>query len=333
MLRLRSLRLRAMLVVCAAAAAPLGIIAFSDLENWPVRLTLAVLASAGLMAWWLGWRMVRPLRQLQDQALRGAWRAAPKGGKPPEHALRLDRDDEFGDLADAFNALLAALDARKQSNEAFVADLVHEVKNPVAAVRAAAEALERGPADAERAARLARILKDSSARLDAVASRFLELARAEAGSPGEARSDVPLHAVARGIIDALQAAHPAVTFEADLAMTHVNGVPAAIESSVRNLLENAASFALLGDGPAIVRVSLGSEQGRCVMVIEDSGPGIERDDLPKVFDRFFSRRRTDDGTGLGLAMVRAVAEAHGGSVSADNGRNGGAVLVLTLPAP
>ena len=93
--------------------------------------------------------------------------------------VSLERDDEIGDLTRDVNALLAALDARRKENEAFAADLVHEVKNPVATVRAVADALE-GPMDAERAARLGKALRDASRRLDALATRFLDLARAEA---------------------------------------------------------------------------------------------------------------------------------------------------------
>lgn len=321
-MRLRSLRLRAMLVVCGAAAAPLLIIAFSDLENWPVRMTIAVLGSAAVMAWWLGWRMVRPLRQLQKQAREEAARAAPGGGRPSEHALVLKRDDEFGDLAAAFNALLAALEQRTRANESFVADLVHEVKNPAAAVRAAAEALERGPADAARRERLARVLRDSSSRLDAVASRFLELARAEAGLSTEERGDVDLRALVEGLTAEVSQAHDAVAFRADCENATVHGVPSALESAVRNLLENAASFAPLGDGEAAVEVVLRGDARRAVLEVRDSGPGIAPEDRERVFDRFFTRRETGEGTGLGLALVRAVARSHGGDAEAVEAESG-----------
>lgn len=315
-MRLRSLRLRAMLVVCGAAAAPLLIIAFSDLENWPFRMTVAVIGSAAVMAWWLGWRMVRPLRSLQRQARERAATAAPGGGAPSEHALVLPRDDEFGDLAAAFNALLAALEQRTRANESFVADLVHEVKNPAAAVRAAAEALERGPADEARRERLARVLRDSSSRLDAVASRFLELARAEAGLSAEERTDVDLRALVEGLVREVSAAHPDVSFTATCVDARVFGVPSALESAVRNLLENAASFAPLGDGAAAVTVNLVAEGERAELSVSDSGPGIPAEDRERVFDRFFTRRDTGNGTGLGLALVRAVARSHGGDAVA-----------------
>ncbi len=327
-LRLRSLRLRAMLVVCGAAVAPLLIIAFSDAENWPVRLTLAVLGGAAVVAWWLGWRMALPLQSLRRQAQERAARVAPRGVASPDHPLVLDRDDEFGDLAAAFNALLAAVDERKRTQEAFVADLVHEVKNPAAAGRAAAEVLERGPVDAERGARLARILADSSARLDAVASRFLELARAEAGLPGEAWVALPLHTLVIAIVEAQQAARPELTVELAWEPAVVRAVPTALESAVRNLIENAAAFAPQGDGPPVVTVTLVAQAGRARLEVADSGPGIAPDDLPRVFDRFFSRR-VGEGTGLGLALVRAVAESHGGSATARS--EGGAVFTLELP--
>ncbi|MCO4773368.1 MAG: HAMP domain-containing histidine kinase [Deltaproteobacteria bacterium] len=319
-----------MLVVTGAAIAPLAIITFSDAENWPVRLTIAVIGGAALVAWWLGWRMVTPLRQLQRQAREQAGRAAPGGGEPSEHALLLDREDEFGDLAAAFNALLAALERRKRTNEAFVADLVHEVKNPVAAVRAAADALERGTVDRQRAARLARVLRDSSTRLDHVASRFLELARAEAGLPAEERVSIPAHAVVRAVVRAHEASVD-VPLSCTCEEIQLVAVPSAFEAAVRNLLENATSFAPRGEGAPTVEVRLQKEGRHAVLRVVDSGPGIAAEDLPHVFERFFTKRRTGEGTGLGLALVRAVAESHGGTASVTSTPGQGAAFRLELP--
>ena len=277
-----------------------------DLRYHLAKLTLATLPLALLLAWWLGRRMVRPLEQLQAQARAQALRGTPS-------RIELDRVDEFGDLADAFNVLLDALADRKQANQAFVADLVHEFKNPVAAIRAASEALESGPSNEERASRLARILRDSSQRLDDLVSRFLELARAEAGLPDEERRDVDLEALVR-----------ALAGDADVACEGggfvVRGVPSRLESVMRNLLDNAWSFAD-AESPS-VRLRLRRDGPHVVFDVRDNGGGIPAEDLPRVFERFFTRRRTGRGTGLGLALVRAVVEAHGGSVVARNGPEG-----------
>ncbi len=323
-----------MLVVCLAAVGPLLMIFYSNAEDRPFRTTVAVLSAALFLAWWLGWRMALPLEQLKRQALERAARAAPEGGTPPEHALVLDRDDEFGDLAAAFNALLAALEREKREHEAFVADLVHELKNPVAAVRASAEALERTEIDPKRAARLASILQTSSSRLDQVVSRFLELARAQAGLPGAERETFDAAALARGVAHS-SGADPrfaGVTFTvAGPAHATLSGVSSSIESALRNLVENAASFAPLGEGKPTVWIEVEASPRALILQVRDSGPGIGPDDLPHVFDRFFTKRKTGLGTGLGLALVKAVAEGHGGRATVRSEPGAGATFRLSFP--
>lgn len=321
-----------------------SILALHEMRYQLTKLTL-VSGLVGLgFGWWLGWRMVRPLELLQRQVMA---RVAMRRPTP----VVLDRDDEFGDLAQSFNALITTLAARDKANEAFAADLVHEVKNPVAAIRAAAEALER-PADAERLRRLARVLHNSSARLDALASQFLEIARAEAGLPNDTREPVDLCALVAPLVAAMREdeRHAGVTFQIDAAgPALVVGVSERLDTALRNLLENAASFAREGGQSPRVDVFVGAHaeindtgtRGAEVLVeVRDNGPGIAEADLPRVFDRFYSRR-THGGTGLGLALARAVAEAHGGSLTAraneQAGRNDtteaarGAVFCLRLP--
>jgi signal transduction histidine kinase len=247
--------------------------------------------------------------------------------------------DEVGDLARAFNDLLGALDERRRANEAFAADLVHEFKNPVAAIRACADALESGSVDEKRAARLSKILAESSGRLDALVSQVLELARAEAGMPNEQRTDVDLRALARGVVTSVEAAHPGTRFIVDTegganGRGIVHGVAPRLDSLVRNLVDNAASFA---GATGEVCVTVRSEetpggQTRVVLEVNDTGPGIADDDLPRVFDRFFTTRGLEkSGTGLGLALVKATAEAHGGEVSARSKKGEGATFRVVLP--
>jgi two-component system sensor histidine kinase ChvG len=245
------------------------------------------------------------------------------------------REDEVGDLALAFNALLDALAERSRSNEAFVADLAHEFKNPVAAIRACAERLgSEEKLDETRAKRLAEVLSQSSRRLDALVTQFLELARAEAGLPNEGREDVDVAALARGIVDGARgdARFGSVTFEVRAPETTrtVRGVAHRLEAALRNLVDNAASFA--GEGGRVT-VEVAESDGAIEVAVSDSGPGIAADDLPRVFDRFFTKREREGGTGLGLALTRAVVQAHGGTVRAESPPKSGARFVVRLVAP
>lgn len=322
------------LLVCfSAAPLPDGRVAYAvessrrpiravyDLRYFLVKLTLLTLPAALLLAWWLGRRMIRPVEQLRAQALERAARAQP-GSK-----LVLDRGDEFGELAQALNTLLDALEQRKQANQAFVADLVHEFKNPVAAIRAASEALEGGAPDAGRAERLARILRDSSRRLDDLVTRFLELARAEAGLPDDARVQVDFAPLVRGVVEARVGVPIELEIDVREGEDRLSGVASGLESIVRNLLDNAASFADPTDPK--VRVVLRGLPGAVRLEVLDNGPGLAPEDIDRVFDRFYTTRRT--GTGLGLALVRAVVEAHGGEVVASAPPAGGAKFTVLLP--
>jgi len=326
--------------------------ALYDLRYHLLRLSLFLLPLALLFSWWMGRRMVFPIEWLRDRVLEKARSGdrRPDLVPPPGH--------EVADLAQAFNDLLGTLDERQRENEAFVADLVHEFKNPVAAIRTCAETLGSGGpggVDERKAARIARILADSSSRLDGLVSQFLELARAEAGMPNEARGEVDLTALARGIATALEPGHPDVAFvvEAEGPLP-VTGVGPRLDSLVRNLLDNAASFAETGEGEARVVVRVRAETsaqrlaaGRSVVLeVTDTGPGIPEKDLPRMFERFFTTRamagatspepssasRRLRGTGLGLALVKAVAEAHGGSVAVVSEPGRGATFRVVLPA-
>jgi signal transduction histidine kinase len=300
--------------------------ALYDVRYQVLKLTLFALPLALLLGLWLGWRVVRPVEQLRADVLQRARVAAP-------HAdLDASRPDEVGELANAFNALLAALAERSRQNEAYLADLAHEFKNPVATLRASAERLAEGAADPARAQQLSALMLRSCGRLDALVTELLELARAEAGLPGETRQTVQLNQLTSGLIAALRADERwrgrTIELVEAAAEVAVPGVASRIETALRNLLDNALSFA--GD-PGWVKVIIVRDADSARIIVRDSGPGIAASDLPRVFDRFFTTRGERRGTGLGLALVKAIAEAHGGSATAASTPGHGAELTLRLP--
>jgi two-component system sensor histidine kinase ChvG len=310
-------------VVLAERSSPRAIRALYDLRFPVMKLTAIMLVLGLALATWLVRTLVRPIEQLRLDVLDRA--SSPRTAAPIERPTT----DEFGDLAGAFNELLRALDDRARRNETLAADLAHELKNPIAAVRASADALQSGATvDASRADRLARALATSGARLDAVVTRYLELARAEAGLAGEPRDEVDLGAMTRGIRDALalDARYANVRFDVD-GDARTTGVSIRIESALRNVMDNAASFAGAG-GTVTVRVRSSGDEA--VVVVKDTGPGISAENLPRVFERFFTTRPEQRGTGLGLAMARAVAEAHGGSLKVQTSPGEGATFTFVF---
>ena len=293
-----------------------------------LKLTGFVLVLAIVLWVWMGRQMVRPVEALRDELLARARAAAPRAD------LRVARRDEIGDVAEAFNVLMTALAERGRANEAFVADLAHELKNPVASARACAERLASDvPLDDERRRRLADALGTSAARLDVLITQFLELARAEGGLPDEEREEVDLGELARGLARSMGAVGEgkvAVDVTAPDAATgepvRVRAVSSRVESVLRNLLDNALSFARTRVG-----ISVGRAGDTAEVVVTDDGPGIPVADLPRVFERFFTTRGDRRGTGLGLALARAVVEAHGGTIRAESPTGGGARFVVRLP--
>ncbi len=286
-------------------------------------LSLVVLVVGILLALWLGWRMVGPIENLRDQVV-----ARTRGPVSTEPVV-LSRSDELGELAQAFNELLRALEARNQSNAAFAADLAHELKNPVAAVRGAAEAMAGDrPVDGRRKERLQRVLIDSSARMELVVNQFLDLARAEAGLPDNEREPVALRTLALAMAEPLShdARFEAVTFAVHGDEVSVDAVPERLETALRNVLLNAATFAGSGGN---VTVTVRVEAGGVELLVDDTGPGVSEHDLPRLFDRYFTTR--DGGTGLGLPLTKAIIEAHGGRIEARNLPQRGARFAVWLP--
>ena len=290
------------------------------------RLTLAILPFALGLSLWAGRRLVGPFEALRDQVLRKVSEARPT----PDLSSGANLESE--QLAQAFNTVLERLNERRAANEAFVADLVHEFKSPVATIRACGESLAGAELKPERAQQLARLVQDSASRLDALVGQFLELARAEAGMLREHWEELDLAALTRARVERARLderwSRLRIEFSGSPPL-RVRGVAEGLEIVIDNLLANAASFAK-PDGS--VHVAVEASGANVTLSVRDDGAGISSDDLPRIFERFFSTRRHDRGTGLGLSLVRAIVEAHGGHVSAVSEPGHGATLIAILPA-
>ena len=291
-----------------------------------LRLSFFLLPWALLSGAWLAWRMIRPLERLRREVERRAEMASPTADLPTT------RKDEIGALAHEFNRLAARLAQRSAAHEAFVADLAHEFKNPVAAIRSASEKLAEGPDDPARIERLSRVVQASSDRLQRVLNDFLDLAHAEAGWGEGELEPVDVAALVPALVDRAQAsaAHANKRIRWDRGGSEDDGmwtraVPERLEVAVMNLLDNALAFARTEVAISVER----HDTWVCVKVLDD-GPGIASEDLGRVFDRFFTQRRGAGGTGLGLPLARAIVESHGGRITVDS--PGGARFIVWLPA-
>jgi len=232
--------------------------------------------------------------------------------------------DELSRLAASFNTMLGALEESTRARRQLVADASHELRTPLTSLRTNIEVLasDRALPAGERE-RLLTDVVDQLGEMTTLIAELIELARGEQ-HPHEAE-DIRLDLIAADAVERTRRNSPGITVSADLRETVVRGVPATIERALANLLDNAAKWSPPGGEIEIV-----VRDGE--VTVRDHGPGIDEEDLPYVFDRFYRARsaRGLPGSGLGLAIVRQVAEAHGGEVVAERAEGGGTVMTLRL---
>jgi two-component system, OmpR family, sensor histidine kinase MprB len=236
--------------------------------------------------------------------------------------------DELGRLAGSFNTMLAALEESTRAQRQLVLDASHELRTPLTSLRTNIEVLMGDkPLPAGERKRLLSDVVEQLGELTALIGELVELARGE--RPPAKPEDVRLDLVTADAVERIRRHRPEVTFSTDLEESLVHGVPSTIERAVGNLLDNAAKWSPPG-GDVEVAVRSGGQ-----LTVRDHGPGIDDEDLPHVFDRFYRApsARGMPGSGLGLAIVRQVAEAHGGEVVAERAEGGGTRMTLSLNGP
>lgn len=296
---------------------------------------------ASVLIGWLGFRRAfRPLRAIEDTA--SAIAAGDLTRRVPQRAA----NDEVGSLARSLNAMLAQVETSfrvRAASEArmrqFVTDASHELRTPLATVRGYAELYRQGAvASPEATAGAMRRIEDEATRMAGLVEDLLTLARMDNRRPMELAS-VDLTVLAG---DAVQDARARQTDrairlvgldETGLAPAVMRGDEARLRQVVTNLLANALTHT--PDGSP-VEIAVGSAGERVRLEVRDHGAGIPAQDAPRVFERFFRKdpargRQEQGGHGLGLAIVAAIVEAHGGRVGVAPTRGGGATFVVDLP--
>jgi signal transduction histidine kinase len=282
-----------------------------------VPVLIALLAG---LTWWLTGRALKPVEAIRAEA------AAITGSTIHRRVPEPNTDDEVGRLARTMNSMLDRLETASLRQRRFVSDASHELRSPIAVIRAQLEvALRRGDA-ADWPTVAQRVLVEDQ-RLEQAVGELLELARTEE------RADAPQVVVDLDEVvleDTARERRVPVDTSRVLA-GRVHGTRAQFARVVANLLDNACRHAKTRVAVALVR-----QEHDVVLTIDDDGPGIAIPDRERVFERFTrldeGRSRDAGGVGLGLAMVRAIVERHGGTVAVNDAPLGGARLVVRLPA-
>ena len=288
-----------------------------------IRWLLILIATGGtLIAAGLGLVVSRaaltPVRRLTD-----ATETVTETGNLSER-IEVEGRDELSRLASSFNAMLAALEESDRARSQLVADASHELRTPLTSLRTNIEVLasDRELPAGERERLLSDVVEQLG-EMTTLISELIELARGEQ-HPAEPE-DVRLDLVAAGAVERTRRNRPGVEFKTDLQESLVYGVPETLDRALGNLLDNAAKWSP-PDGEVEIAVHGGE------VTVRDHGPGIDEEDLPYVFDRFYraSSARGLPGSGLGLAIVRQVAQAHGGTVVAERAEGGGTLMRFNL---
>jgi two-component system OmpR family sensor kinase len=284
------------------------------------------LAAALLASFVLAGRFTEPLRRIAEVAAR-----VDAGDLKPRIRAR-GRRDEVRVMADAFDHMLDRLEDAFAGQRAFLADASHELRTPLTAVRGQLEVLGRQaspePSEVRRVERLVLGEVDRMARL---VDDLLFLARSDEGR-FVVREPIDLVAYMEELFE-LSAATARRRFVLDrIPAGTLMADPARLAQALRNVLANAVAHTA-EDG--LIRVAVSAHDGVVRFVIDDDGPGIPEDQRDRVFERFHrtdaGRARSAGGAGLGLAIVRAIVVAHGGSVRAAAAPTGGARIELELP--
>jgi two-component system, OmpR family, sensor kinase len=320
----------------------------SDTQNTLNRLALieagvsaAAVLAAMLVGWWLVRLGLRPLiavEQTAESIAAGDLRRRVPNENDHSEVGRLAKalNVMLGRIESAFAARLASEERLKASDRRlrqFVGDASHELRTPLTAISAYAELFERGAAEnPEDLTRVMTGIRAETARMDRLVADLLTLARLDEGQPIErisvelvtlcAEAAQTARTVAAGWPIALAATEP----------VEVEGDPHRLRQVLDNLLANVRAHTPEGTD---AQVTVSSEAGEAVVVVADSGPGLPEDQAARVFERFFrsdpSRTRSRGGAGLGLSIVAAIVEAHGGTVSAKSAPGQGMTVTIRLP--
>jgi signal transduction histidine kinase len=286
----------------------------------------ALLLAVGVLAWFLAGRALRPVEAIRTEV-------------EAISATTLDRrvpvprsGDEVARLADTMNAMLDRLEDASTRQQRFVADASHELRSPVAAIRTELEVAQR-TAGPEEWPQVAERLLAEEARLEAVIADLLLLASLDEGAASEHVvidvSELAAEEARRRVPD-----REAVSVEVDApnpALVHASRTQ--LRRAIANLLDNAGRHA-----STTVRVGVHQRDGHVRVLVDDDGPGIAEDDRERAFERFTrlddhrARSTAHGGAGLGLSLVRRIAQRHGGTAHIDTAPLGGARVVVDLPA-
>jgi signal transduction histidine kinase len=284
----------------------------------------AMIILVALAAWYVTGRALKPVEAIRQEAEEITGTTIHRRVPEP------DTDDEIGRLARTMNAMLDRLETSAHKQRQFVSDASHELRSPLASMRTNLEVALHNPDRADWPAVAQRVLAED-VRMEDTVSELLDLARLDEAEGPVALDTLPEVDLDELVLDDTVQQRRVPVDTARVSAGRVHGRREQLQRVVRNLLDNAARHA-----DSAVAVGLVTDDHTVELTVDDDGPGIPAEDRERVFERFTrlddGRARDAGGLGLGLSMVRAIAEHHGGTVTIEDAPLGGARLRVRLPA-
>jgi signal transduction histidine kinase len=286
-------------------------------------ITLAVvIASAAILGWIAAGRALRPVHRITSAA-----RAASERNLSARVALRGPRD-ELQELADTFDEMLGRLQAAFEGQRRFIANASHELRSPLAVMRATIDVVLDNPDSTPDDLRtMSADIRAAVDHAEHLIRALLILARNEGGLT--VHEDIDLATVAEDVLDAADLCDRRV--HATLEPAVISGDPVLAEHLVANLVDNAIRYGTAGGD---VWISTRTTAGCSQLTVANTGPAVSPAEAKRIFQPFqrLNNRASHDGSGLGLTIVASIAAIHGGIATADPRKDGGLSVTVTIPS-
>jgi heavy metal sensor kinase len=277
--------------------------------------------------WWLVSRAIRPIEQISSTAVKIS------AGDLSQRINVAEAESELGQLAAVLNSTFARLAAAFAQQQQFTSDAAHELRTPVSVMLTQAQTALNRERTAPEYRDTVEACQRAAQRMRRLIESLLALARLDAGQEPMKRLDFDLSKTARDCVELIRplADERGVKILCDLSAIKCAGDSERLAQVITNLLTNAIQHNK-PDGE--VRITAQMQNGMAVLTVSDTGAGISAEDLPRVFERFYraDKSRSTGGNGLGLAIAKAVVEAHGGTIDVASEENVGTTFTVRLPA-
>ena len=303
----------------------------AELHNLAAMLAIigfSIIVIAFAVGWWLAVRVLRPIDEISNAAIKIA------AGDLSKRINASETESELGQLATVLNSTFARLETAFAQQQQFTSDAAHELRTPVSVIVTQTQSTLNRERTPEEYRETLEACQRAAQRMRRLIECLLELARFDTGQETLRRAPFNLADIARDCVELIRplASLRGIAIHCDLSPCETLGDSERLSQVVTNLLSNAVNHNKEGGA---IRVSTRWEHSTVLLTVGDNGPGITPEHLPRIFERFYradtARTSTQGRSGLGLAISKAIVEAHGGNIEVESEVGIGSTFIVRLP--